>query len=106
MRWSGMVEWNEHLACNDFAAVQSDLSTGACFLEVSFAGSRHCHLPLGDRISIVHLADEDTSSLADVRYLDACYDWANHGFVSFLAYHDNSKCSRVRPGFGVSRVAS
>ena len=98
MRWSGMVEWNEHLACNDFAAVQSGLSTRPCFMEVSFAVSRHCHLPLGDRISIVHLAEEDTNDLVNGHSRDARDNWVDNGALSFLTYHDHSKCGRVRAG--------
>lgn len=90
MQWGRMVGWNEHLAGNDFAALQSGLPRCSDLVEVSTAGLGNFYLCIGNGISIIYLVEKNAIDLVNVHYWNASGDRIDDGLVSFRTHHDHS----------------
>src|SRR5262249_29499752 len=56
------------------------------------------YLSVGNRISILHLEQQDEKDLVDRHLCNARRDWHHHGDVSVLARHDCPQRGGVRSG--------
>ena len=65
-------------------------------MEIPVPSRRNLYLPVGNRISIFYLAEEDEKDLVDWNLCDARRDRPRYGDVSVRVRHDRSECSSVR----------
>jgi hypothetical protein len=67
-------------------------------MEIPVPSRRNLCLPVGNRISVFYLEQQDEKDLADLHLCNARRDWRYDGNVSFRANHDYSQRRGVRAG--------